>query len=375
MHGRVEALRNCGETVIDFSIALSHWPAPAAVRERIAAMVGSTDLEYTAVSGALPLRQRLATKLRRENGIDAKPSEVIVTNGAKQAVYESLYVLTDPGDTIIVFCPFWPAYVATAQLLQLHIELVDLPERLDEGFLRTLPRAKLIVINNPHNPTGKVFSAHELSLLAEWMRRTGCSAIVDESYEKLLFEGTHRSLAASADWRALGIVTIFSASQSYAMMGWRAGFAVATEQIVNAMETLQGPITAAASALTQAAIAAAFESGEPYAMKVDYQERRDLVVAMLSGRSWLSLSAPDAGPYLWCDIRLLGCDTVAFAEELLSRHRVAIMPGDALGRPGFIRIGFIADDVRTLRQGINTILKFGAELANGAELPIIPLAR
>jgi aspartate aminotransferase len=363
MHGRVETLRAAGEPVIDFSIAISHFPAPAPVREQLADMVLHTSLPYTAVGGALPLRAQLADKVGRENRIDAQPLEIIVTNGAKQALYEALYVLTDPGDTVIVFRPYWPAYVATAQLLQLSVELVDLPGQLTAGFLARLPAARLLILNNPHNPTGKVFGPDELALVADWMRGRGCGAIVDESYEKLLFEGRHHSLSAAPDWRELGIVTVFSASQSYAMMGWRSGFAVAPAAVVQAMETLQGPITAAASALTQAATGAAFASGEPHELVADYRVRRDLVVDTLKPSAWIRVLSPASGPYLWCDVRALGCDTVAFAEQLLAEHRVAIMPGDALGSPGWIRIGFIADDVATLRRGVDAIRAFGNAVA------------
>jgi aspartate aminotransferase len=150
------------------------------------------------------------------------------------------------------------------------------------------------------------------------------------------------------------------------MMGWRAGFAVAPADVVRAMETLQGPITAAASALTQAATGAAFDSGEPHALVADYRIRRDVVVEMLAPVPWARATAPDSGPYLWCDVRRLECDTVAFAGQLLAASRVAVMPGDALGQPGFIRIGFIADDIETLRRGIDAIVFFGNKVANGS---------
>ncbi|MEO7494464.1 MAG: aminotransferase class I/II-fold pyridoxal phosphate-dependent enzyme [Massilia sp.] len=359
MHGRVEALKAGGEEVIDFSIAISHFPAPASVRACIAAAAGAAALPYTGVGGAPALRASLAHKVAQDNRIDAAPDEIIVTNGAKQALYEAMYVLTDPGDTVIVFKPHWPAYVATAELLNLKVVLVDLPEVLHAALLDSLPPARLIIINNPHNPTGKVYSAAELHVLGDWMGRTGCHAIVDESYEKLLFRGEHRSLASRPDWRALGVVTLFSASQSYAMMGWRSGFAVAPRHIVQAMETLQGPITAAASALTQAATGAAFASGEPTALVNDYRARRDMVVARFAPLPWIRMASPDSGPYLWGDVGALDCDTVAFAEDLLTEKRVAIMPGDALGCPGFIRLGFISDDVDTLMTGVARLIDFG----------------
>jgi aspartate aminotransferase len=360
MHGRVEAMRNEGQPVIDFSIAISHFPAPAPVLDAVATAIDrQRTMPYTSVVGALQVRDKLRAKLRNENGIEAAADEIIVTNGAKQALYEALFAMTDPGDTVIVFKPHWPAYVATSQLLGLDPILVDLPEQITPGFLDALAPAKMVIINNPHNPLGKVFTREELEHIRAWVERTGMRVIVDESYEHLIFEGRHTSFAALCDWRKVGVVTIFSASQSYAMMGWRIGFALAPAGVVNAMQTLQGPITAAAPHLSQVALDSAFACGAPVAMMADYRERRALAVSMFAEVPWMVMHSPDSGPYLWGDIRALTSDSIGFSEALLDAQSVAVMPGDALGVPGFIRLGYISDDVATLTEGIGRIIAFG----------------
>jgi aspartate aminotransferase len=364
MHGRVEALRSAGESVIDFSIAISHFPAPRPVLDAVAgAIERQRIMPYTSVVGALDVRERLAAKLREENGIDARPEEIIVTNGAKQGLYEALYTMSDPGDTVLVFKPHWPAYVATSQLLGLRPILVDLPEEITPALLDGLGRPDLVIINNPHNPTGKVYTRRELEHLRAWVERIGAQVIVDESYEHLIFDGRHTSLAALFDWRKTGVTTLFSASQSYAMMGWRVGFALAPAEVVDAMQTLQGPITAAAGHLSQVALEVAFATGAPRAMMADYRERRDLAVRLFAGVRWIVMHAPDSGPYLWGDVRSLTLDTVAFAEALLEEKRVAVMPGEALGVPGYVRLGYISDDMATLREGIRRIIEFGDAFA------------
>lgn len=362
MHGRVDAMKARGEDVIDFSIAISHFPAPEGVLAAVRQGLQQPALPYTAVGGDARIRARLAAKVVNENRIPATADEILITNGCKQALYEALYVMADPGDAVIIFKPHWPAYVATCQLLELRPVLVDLPDEITDAVLDALPPARILIINNPHNPTGAVLGGEELERIAAWLKRRGAHAIVDESYEKLIFDGAHHSLAARPDWREAGIVTLFSASQSYAMMGWRAGFAVAPAHIVSAMETLQGPITAAAPMLMQLAMAAAFESGEPAAMLADYRQRRDLVLDIAHGLPWLTMRCPASGPYLWADISRLTMDTVAFSERLLSECAVAVMPGDALGAPGYIRIGYISDDVATLRRGVRAIVAFGNAL-------------
>jgi aspartate aminotransferase len=367
MHGRVEAMLARGEQVIDFSIAISHFPAPPTVLQAVEQGLRQPVLPYTSVAGALAVRERLADKVRTENAIDADASEILITNGAKQALYQALYVMADPGDTAIIFRPHWPAYVATCKLLGLTPLLVDMPDTFTAEALDRLPPAKILIINNPHNPTGKVLTQAEIGCIAAWMARTGTRAIVDESYEKLIFEGRHISLAAHRDWQAAGIVTIFSCSQSYAMMGWRAGFAVAPAELVSAMETVQGPITAAAPALTQLALDAAFGSGYPAAMMADYRTRRDLVLELVAPVPWMRMACPASGPYLWADISALATDSAAFSEQLLANCAVAVMPGEALGQPGHIRIGYISDDIATLRRGVDAIIRFGDMLAAKAD--------
>jgi aspartate aminotransferase len=360
MHGRVETMRSEGQAVIDFSIAISHFPAPAPVLDAVAgAIENQRTMPYTSVAGALDVRRRLAAKLRKENRIEAGVDEIIVTNGAKQALYEALYVMSDPGDTVLVFKPHWPAYVATSQLLGLRPILADLPDEITPALLDSLETPKIVIINNPHNPTGKVYTRRELEHIRAWVERIGAQVIVDESYEHLIFEGEHISLAALCDWRKIGVVSIFSASQSYAMMGWRVGFALAPAEVVNAMQTLQGPITAAAPHLSQVAADVAFATGAPTRMMADYHERRDLAVGLFAEVPWIVMHAPASGPYLWGDVRSLTLDGVGFAEALLEKKQVAVMPGEALGVPGFIRLGYISDDVATLRDGIRRIIEFG----------------
>lgn len=364
MHGRVEAFRNEGMGIIDFSIAISHFPPPAGVLDAVTrAVQDERTMPYTGVAGALDVRRSLCSKLQRENGIEAAAGEVIVTNGAKQALYQALYAMTDPGDSVLIFKPHWPAYVTTCLLLGLKPVLVDLPDTVTPAFLAACPPADLVVINNPHNPTGKVYTREELEHLRDWVQARGAQVIVDESYEHLSFGPVHTSFATLCDWRSLGVVTIFSASQSYAMMGWRLGFALAPHELAQAMQTLQGPITAAASHLAQVATVAAFACGPQQHMIDEYRERRDAVLDHLAEVSWIEMGCPDSGPYLWGDVRALTNDTEAFAEALLAEEGVAIMPGDALGVPGFIRIGYICDDTWTLMEGVRRLVAFGDRLA------------
>ena len=196
MHGRVEAFRNEGMGIIDFSIAISHLTPPASVLDAVTrAVQEERTMPYTGVAGALDVRRSLCAKLERENAIAANAAEIIVTNGAKQALYEALYAMTDPGDSVLIFKPHWPAYVTTCQLLGLKPVLVDLPDTLTPAFLAACPAADLVIIKNPHNPTGKVYTRQELEHLCAWVHGSGAQVIVDESYEHLSFGPVHTSFA------------------------------------------------------------------------------------------------------------------------------------------------------------------------------------
>ena len=367
MHGRADSLRHAGEQVIDLSIAISHFPAPQAVRDVVRNAVDAEHpMPYSDVHGALGIREALAAKLRRENCIEAAPGEIIVTNGAKQAYYQALYAMTDPGDGLAVFRPYWPAYLASAHLLGLRLVVADLPETITPAVLDALGPVKVLVINNPHNPNGKVYTRQELEHVRDWALRSGAQVIADESYEHLIFEGSHTSLATLCDWRGIGVVTLFSASQSYAMMGWRVGFALAPAPLVEAMQNVQGPVTAAVPWLSQLAAVAAFDCGALHALLDDYRARRDMVVAQVAGVPWMRMAAPASGPYLWADVSALTHDTVAFAEALLEQEKVAVMPGEALGVPGDIRLGYISDDEATLREGVRRIVAFGGRMLDAS---------
>ena len=152
-----------------------------------------------------------------------------------------MYVITDPGDAAIIFKPHWPVYVAISELLGVRPILVDLPDELTAETMAALPPAKIIMLNDPNNPTRKVFTVAELGHVRDWMRTYNAYAICDECYKKLIYEGDHVSLATLCDWREAGVVTIFSASQSYAMMGWRAGFAVSPASVIRQWKPCKGP--------------------------------------------------------------------------------------------------------------------------------------
>jgi aspartate aminotransferase len=359
LHGRAEQLKAQGHDVIDLAIAISDQPAPDSVIERITEGLRTQRQPYTSVVGDDSLRQSLVHKLKIENGIDAAPNEIIVTNGAKQAVYEALYALTDPGDSVIVFRPYWPANVAIPELQGVKPILVDLPDEVTPELLAALPPARAMLLNNPHNPSGKVFTRKELEHIRDWALKNKVQVICDECYEKLIYEGEHVSFATLCDWREAGVVTIFSASQSYAMMGWRAGFALAPAPVVQAMEALQGPITAAASAITQTAAAAAFAIGDPVALKENYRKRRDVAVQLFANAPWAKTHSLHSGPYLWVDISALTTDTLAFVEALLEKEKIAVMPGEALGCKGFIRLSFISHEADILRKAAARIIAFG----------------
>ena len=323
--------------------------------------IKNNEVPYTPVAGTPALKEAISNKVWRENRIKAKSSEIIVTSGAKQAIFETLFVLTNPGDKIILFKPCWPALINICALLQLKPFFLDISQKGHKS-ISEFRRAKVIILVNPHNPTGKVFSISELKSLVLFARRNKMTIISDESYEKLIYEGKHSSITSIAP--RSNIITVFSTSQTFSMMGWRLGYAIAPPKIIEAMEKVQGPITAGASAVSQAATEAALKTTSPQKILNEFLARRDYLFSTLIKIPWIRCSKPKGGAYLWCDISRLTKSSAFFANDLLTKKRVAVMPGESFGAPGYIRISFNSAPLSVLHKAVKAIEKIGNKLSS-----------
>lgn len=361
LHGNVLEMQQKGVDIIDLTIGISNRPFPEAGKQAAIEAIAANNVPYTAITGTGELKKAIQTKVQHENKIACELENIIVATGAKQAIFEALYALTNPGDAVAMVTPYWSAYTQMATMLKLtpvFFTLADIPQLADKKAPNNL---KAFLFDLPHNPTGKVFTNAELESVLTFSRKNKITIIADEGYEKLIYDGKQISIGALADDEKDSVVSVFSVSQSYSMMGWRLGYAVSDKATIQAMEAVQSSITAGASAITQIAATAILSEEHAYIEKLvaDFKNRRNEAHEALSQIPWMHCDLPESGPYFWCDITKLTSDSLDFAANLLEQQKVAIMPGESFGSPGWIRIAFNATPLSVLLDAIGKIVAFG----------------
>ena len=335
-------------------------PAHIVDAARDAALAGFT--KYTLPAGLSSLREHLAEKLHRRNGLERSPAEIVVTAGACGALFTTMLALLEPGDEVLLPDPGWPNYPPIVEAVGCRVAYYPLDLRAgglpDLGALeaRITPAARAIVVNSPGNPTGAVFDPRPLLEVAD---RHRLLVVSDEAYEDVVFEGEHTSLAGDR------VVSIFSFSKSYAMTGWRVGYAVAPDADVAArIARAQEAVTWSVSSVSQkAAEAALLGPQECVAEMCDaYRARRDAALARLDAAR-VDYVRPSGAFYLMVDVSSAG-DDVDFAWRLLEEEHVAVVPGKAFGPTGagYVRLSLsVAPDA--LAEGIERMVTLLERLA------------
>ncbi len=357
MSARARQLRAEGADVIALTLGEPDFDTPAYIRTAACEAMEAGHTHYAPIPGLLELREAIAEKLNRENRISARPEEVVVTNGAKQAIANAILSVVDEGSEVILPAPYWVAYEGIIRLA--GGRPVVLPGSFESGWRLSArqiasaltDRTRLLIINTPCNPSGTVASPTELQAIANVVRsHPDLMVLADEIYEYIVFDGTrHVSIAALPGMKARTI-TVNGFSKGFAMTGWRLGYAAAAEPIARAMIKMQGAITAGANAFVQkAAVTALTASRDAVAlMRETYQERRNRVMARLAELPLVRAHKPEGTFYVLLDISMLLArarddlpkDDVNFCDWLLDRHYLALTPGSAFGAPGSVRISF-----------------------------------
>ncbi len=338
--------------------------AEAAIRE------GYT--KYTANTGLPSLREAVLEKVVRDNRIPAEPDQVAVTPGSVFALASAVMAVTNPGDELLVPDPGWPNY--HMQAVALGLKTVYYPLRAENGYqpraeeLDRLigPRTRAMIINTPSNPTGAVYSEETVSELVGLAQKHDIYLISDEVYEKIIYRGSHLSPASiDPDGR---VISVFAASKTYAMTGWRIGYYVAPSRVAPVMNKALEPFVACASTVSQKAAEAALRGPQDCVAEMvsAYARRRDLVVGIL-GSAGLSFIKPSGAFYLLIDIGRTGLDSYSFATALLEETGVAVAPGLTFG-PGsdnLIRISFCAR-TEELEEGVRRLCRFHEQRLAGS---------
>ena len=340
----------------------SNTPTPIIEAALEAARAGFT--KYTANAGFRSLREALVVKLAVENGLRATPDEIVVTPGAVCALASAVFATVDPGDEVLIPDPGWPNYVSMVRLA--GGVPVRYPLRRGNGYVPAVddleplvsPRTKLAFLNSPANPTGAVYPEATMRALVDLAVAHDLYVLSDEVYEAFVFEGRH--VPAARFDRDGRVISVFGFSKTYAMTGWRLGYAVASGEVAALLAKIQEPLVSCASAVTQKAAEAALRvprEGQEATCRA-YRARRDRVVEILEPAGLLA-AVPRGAFYALVDLSGLSRDSSALARELLLEERVAAAPGETFGTEaaGMIRISLAASE-EALEEGCRRIVRF-----------------
>jgi len=376
---KAKALKAAGEDVIGFGAGEPDFPTPAHIVEAaVAACQDAKNHHYTPAAGLPELRAAIAAKTVRDSGFEVESSQVLVTNGGKHAIYNAFATLLDEGDEVIIPAPFWttfPESVAVAGGVPVIVETHE-----DSGFRVTVdqldaactPRTKVLLFVSPSNPTGAVYPREEVGAIGRWALDRGLWVVTDEIYEHLVYgSAAHHSMPVVVPELAERCVVANGVAKTYAMTGWRVGWMIGPPDVVKAAANLQSHATSNVANVSQRAALAAV-SGDLSAvaeMRATYDRRRRRIHEMLSDIPDVSCLEPEGAFYAFPSMKaLLGTEvrgrlagtTLDLAEIILDEARVAIVPGEAFGSPGYARFSYaLGDD--DLVEGVTRIAKLLAE--------------
>ena len=372
---KAKALAASGVDVVDFSIGEPDFATPAHVGRAGVRAIEAGRTKYTDVAGEAALRDAIAAKYAREQSAKLGRESIIVTAGAKQAVFNVCMALFDEGDDVALFSPYWVSFPEMVRLTGARPLFVE--TSLEDGWharakaleAAATDRVRGVIVNSPNNPTGAVVDAAELSRIVDWCAARSAWLIYDETYDRFLYDGRSHASAAALRERYERIVVTGAASKTFAMTGWRLGWAIGPPELITALASYQSHTTSNASSISQAAALEALTDLEDSAASVadmlsHYERRRTAMVEGLAAIPNVDCPMPEGAFYAFADVSRLyarkGVEgSVDFCDRLLQEAHVAAVPGDAFGDDRCIRLSF-ATKTERIREGVRRIADWSA---------------
>ena len=375
MTSRAEELRAQGIDVMNFSAGQPDFNTPENIRNAAKAALDRGQTKYTAGSGTIELREAVCTKLKRENQLDIFPDQVLISNGEKQSLYLVCQSLFEKGDEVLIFKPYWvsfPEFVTLADATPVIVETdakQNFEPNMEDLKSKITDRVKGIIINSPSNPTGSVWSNEVIINLLGIAKDNGWVVISDECYERLVFNGEFTSSQKLNIDQGIdaNVLTCMSLSKTYAMTGWRIGYAFGERSIIKAMEKIQGQATSCANSIGQAAAVEALVGDQSAVdfMRKKFRDRRDLMVSLLNTLPSVNCDIPGGAFYAFPDFsKYIGKffkekkikDSFDLCDVILNVEKVVTVPGDGFGAPGHIRFSYTLGE-KVIREGIKRVKK------------------
>ena len=372
---KAKAMVAQGIKVINFGVGEPDFNTPENIGNAAIEAIHGGHTRYTPASGTQNLRQAICEKLKKDNGLEYSPSQIVVSNGAKHSIYNTLLALCDKGDEVIIPVPYWVSYSEMVKMTGATPVFVETREeedfkvRIEELRAAITPNTKALFLNSPSNPTGMVYSPSELQAIADLCVEHQINVISDEIYEKLLYDGAeHVSIASlGAEIKDLTIV-INGMSKAYAMTGWRIGYTASNQAIATAMASLQSHATSNPNSIAQfASVEALRGPQETITMMVaEFARRRLRMVELINNIPGLSCRMPKGAFYVMANVSQLFGKTIGgevinddlkLSSVLLEKAHVATVPGSGFGAGNFIRLSY-ATSMENIEEGLKRIADF-----------------
>jgi len=370
---KAKALQAEGRPIISYAAGEPDFVTPQNIVEAASrAVLDPKNYRYTPAAGLPELREAVAAKTLRDSGLEVAASQVVVTNGGKQAVYQAFATIVDPGDEVLLPTPYWTTYPEAIRLA--GGVPVEVFAGADQGYLVTVEqleaartdRTKVLLFVSPSNPTGAVYSAEQTRAIGEWAEEHGLWVISDEIYQNLVYDGVRAvSIVEAVPALADRTILVNGVAKSFAMTGWRLGWMVGPADAMKAAANLQSHLTSNVSNISQRAAIEALNGPQDAveAMRVAFEKRRNVIVAELSKIDGLVCPMPEGAFYVYPDVTaLLGrtwggvtpTTSLELADLILDQAEVAVVPGEAFGPSGYLRLSYALGDAPLL-EGVQRL--------------------
>jgi aspartate aminotransferase len=351
-----KAMQKSGEDIVLFTAGEPDFPTPNEIKEAAKKAIDTGFTKYTNSNGIVELREGISHKLKKDNGLDLSPDQIVVSNGGKQALFNIFGAILDPGDEVIIIAPAWVTYAPQVEMWKGKPVIVNTSS--EEGYVpkkekiekAISSKTKAILMNSPNNPTGVVYSKEILEMIANIAKIHDLYIVTDEIYEKLSYDLPHLSIA-SFDGMKDRTMIVNGFSKSHAMTGWRVGYSATPLEIAKEISKIQSHTTSNINSIAQMAALKAFEVDTSY-MISEFRSRRDLVVNLLK-KTEFKFFAPQGAFYVMMDVRefLKDKTTEDLCLDMIKNAGVATIPGDDFYARGFVRISF-ATSSDEIKKGI-----------------------
>jgi aspartate aminotransferase len=363
---KAKAMKAEGIDVCGFGAGEPDFDTPEHIKAACIAALEAGFTKYTPSAGLPELRQAIAEKLEADNQISYRPSQIVVSSGAKHSCYNAILATCQPGDEVLIPSPYWVSYPDMVRLAGAEPVIVQTTERNGwkmraSDFENAMtPRTKMVILNSPGNPTGSVYTREELEGIVEVAAEEDIYILSDEIYEKLVYDETKHVSIASLSPEAYGLtITVNGFSKAYAMTGWRLGYMAAPEAVAKAVDNIQSHSTSHPCSFAQkGALAALKGDQQPLAdMRDEFSMRRDYMFDRITKIPNITAVKPQGAFYVLVNISQLGLSSQNFADRLLSKANVAVVPGAAFGDDRTVRLSY-ATSIDVIKKGLDRFQDF-----------------